>query len=118
MGLTKMIEYLHITLYIVVYDRISAKVSPGELKTKTLLVSYKYLNIEKHLWVIGKYLRTIIIIIRKIKYIWYFWDVYLGSAGVLYGLTLTLPFLVYLSFTDLNQQACCLLFLFPLSLYV
>jgi len=70
MGLTKMIEYLHITLYTVVYDRILAKVSREELKTKTLLVSYKYLNIEKYMWVIGKYLQTIIIIIRKIKYIW------------------------------------------------
>jgi hypothetical protein len=50
MGLTKMIEYLHITLYIVVYDRISAKVSPEELKTKTLLVSYKYLKASVGYW--------------------------------------------------------------------
>jgi len=70
MGLSKLIEYLHITLYILDNDRISAKVSPEELKTKTLLVSNKYLNIEKYLWVIGKYLQIIIIIIRKIKYIW------------------------------------------------
>lgn len=70
MGLSKLIEYLHITLYILVYDRISAKVSSEELKIKTLLVSYKYLNIEKYLCVIGKYLQIIIIIIRKIKYIW------------------------------------------------